>query len=81
MSETQILTLAAALVATMFGLLTAVLGWIGSKTYAKIEEMGDTLHRIAGDLHEKITVLDRRVTRVETYQQTCPGGGGRQLGG
>lgn len=66
MSETLMLTIAASLVATLFGLLVAVLGWLGSKIYTKLEEMATTMHAIAGDLHERINGLDRRVTVVET---------------
>ena len=66
MSETQMLTVAASLVATLFGLLVALLGWLGSKIYNKLDEMNLTMHTIASDLHEKINDLDRRVTKVET---------------
>lgn len=69
MTETQLLTIAASLVAVMFGLLTAVLGWIGNKLYAKIDDMSDTMHEIAAGLHEKFNGLDRRVTVIETKQQ------------
>lgn len=73
MTDTQLLAIAGSLVAVMFGLLTAILGWIGAKMYAKMEELGITLHNIANDLHDKINNLDRRVTVVETYQQqSCP---------
>ena len=71
MTETQMLTIAAALVATMFGLLVSVLGWLGSRIYSKLDEMGNTMHAIASDLHSRINGLDHRVTVVETYQQTC----------
>ena len=71
MSESLMLTIAASLVATMFGLLIAVLGWMGNKVYSKMEEIEMTLHKIAGDLHEKINTLDRRVTVVETKQERC----------
>lgn len=60
------LTLAGALVAAVFGVLLAVLGWIGNKLHAKLEAITSTLDRIAGDLHERISGLDRRITRVET---------------
>ena len=63
------LTIAASLVATMFGLLISILGWMGNKVYSKMEEMGATLHKIAGDLHQKIESLDRRVTVVEVKQE------------
>lgn len=66
MSETVLLTIAASLVATLFGLLVAVLSWLGNKIYTKLEEMASTMHAIAGDLHERINGLDRRVTVVET---------------
>lgn len=66
MSETIMLTIAASLVATLFGLLVAVLSWLGNKIYTKLEEMATTMHAIAGDLHERINGLDRRVTVVET---------------
>jgi len=66
MSETQLLTIASSLVATLFGLLVTVLGWIGSKIYTKLDEMSNTMHSIASDLHERINDLDRRVTVVET---------------
>jgi hypothetical protein len=70
MSETQLIAIAGAVLAAMFGLLTAILGWIGSKMYAKMEEISRTMHDIAGDLHERINDLDRRVTVVETVQHT-----------
>lgn len=69
MNETVMLTLAASLVATLFGLLVAVLSWLGNKIYTKLDELNNTVHRIEGDLHERINNLDRRVTRVEVYYQ------------
>ncbi len=62
----NLLTMAAALVAAMFGLLTAILGWLGSRVYSKLDEMSNTMHSIAGELHNRINGLDRRVTVVET---------------
>lgn len=66
MSETQMLTIAAALVATMFGLLVAVISWIGSRAISAIDDMRDKLNEVAGELHNRINGLDRRVTVVET---------------
>lgn len=60
------LTLSGALLAAVFGVLMAVLAWIGNKLYAKLEEMAQTLTTIAGDLHERINGHDRRITAVET---------------
>lgn len=66
MNETQLLTLAASLVATLFGLLVALLAWLGNKFYTKLDEISKNLVDMAGELHERINGLDRRVTRVET---------------
>lgn len=71
MNDQILLTLAASLVATLFGLLVAVLGWLGNKIYSKLDEVSNTMHKIAGDLHEKLNELDRRVTRVETHVEEC----------
>ena len=66
MSETQLLTIAASLVATLFGLLVTMLGWLGNKFYTKLDEISKNLVDMAGELHERINGLDRRVTKVET---------------
>lgn len=66
MNETAILMVSSSLVATLFGLLVALLGWLGSKIYTKLDELGNTMRRIESDLHERISALDKRVTRVET---------------
>ncbi|MDE2440168.1 MAG: hypothetical protein KGP14_04015 [Betaproteobacteria bacterium] len=74
MTDTLLLTLAASLVATLFGLLIAILGWLGNKIYTKLDEMSGTMHKIAGDLHDRINGLDRRVTVVETKCNVNHGG-------
>lgn len=66
MPDTLLLTVAASLVATLFGLLVALLAWLGNKIYNKLEEMARTMQTIASDLHERINDLDKRVTVVET---------------
>ena len=55
-----------ALVAAMFGLLTAVLGWVGSKAYSKLESLHVTMSSIKYDLHKEITDIKQRLTAVET---------------
>lgn len=64
--EGQLLTLALALVATMFGLLVAILGWLGNKFYTKLDEISSNLVKMAGELHDRINGLDRRTTVLET---------------
>lgn len=69
MSETQLLAISASLVATLFGLLVAIIGWLGNKFYSKLDEISKNLVLMAGELHERINGLDRRVTRVETQYE------------
>jgi hypothetical protein len=66
MSETMLLTVAASLVAAMFGLLTAVVGWIGNRAVTSIDQMREKLNEVAGELHDRINGLDRRISVVET---------------
>ena len=62
----SLLSVAGFIVTAVFGVLLAILGWMGNKLYGKLEEITAALHQIAGDLHEKINDLDKRVTVVET---------------
>jgi len=62
----SLLTLSGVLVASIFGILLAVLGWMGNKLYSKLDEITRSLHQIADDLHMKINNVDMRLTVVET---------------
>jgi biopolymer transport protein ExbB/TolQ len=62
----DMLTIAAALVATLFGLLVAIVSFIGSKIIHQLDTLAEKLQDIAGELHTRITGLDLRLTRVET---------------
>lgn len=66
MTETQLLTIAAALVAAMFGLLTAVVGWVGSRAINALDSMKEKLNEVAGELHSRINGIDGRLIKVET---------------
>lgn len=66
MNDTILLTIAASLVATLFGVLVAIIGWLGNKFYAKLDEISKNLITMAGELHERINGIDRRLVRVET---------------
>lgn len=70
MSETQLLTIASMLVATLFGILVAIMGWLGNKFYSKLDEISKNLVTMAGELHERINGLDRRTTVLETKIET-----------
>lgn len=69
MSDTQLLAISASLVATLFGVLVTVLGWLGNKFYVKLDEISKNLVDMAGELHDRINGLDRRVTKVETQYE------------
>ena len=66
MTETTMLVVASSLVATLFGLLVAIIGWLGNKFYATLDEISKNLITMAGELHERINGIDRRLVRVET---------------
>ncbi len=66
MTETTMLVVASSLVATLFGLLVTIIGWLGNKFYAKLDEISKNLITMAGELHERINGIDRRLVRVET---------------
>lgn len=66
MSDTTLLAVAASLVATLFGLLVAIIGWLGNKFYSKLDEISRNLVVMAGELHDRINGLDRRLIKVET---------------
>jgi len=66
MDHTNLLTTASALVATLFGLLTVVIGWMGSRVISKQDETIAKIEAVKDELHQKITNLDSRVVRIET---------------
>ena len=66
MTETTMLVVASSLVATLFGLLVAIIGWLGNKFYAKLDEISKNLIAMAGELHGRINGIDKRLVRIET---------------
>ena len=66
MTETQLLTIAASLVACMFGLLATVIGWTGSRAINALDSMKEKLNEVASELHQRINGIDTRLVRVET---------------
>jgi cell division protein FtsB len=69
MEPIQLLNLALVVVGTLFTLLMAVIGWMGNKIYNKLESVEKQINEIEKELHEKILVLDRRVTRLEALTE------------
>ena len=66
MTETQMLTIAASLVACLFGLLASIIAWIGGKAISRLDQMVDQLNSVKLELHTKINGIDNRVTKLET---------------
>lgn len=66
MSETQMLTISGVLVATLFGLLTTVIGWGAQKVINKLDLLYQKLEDETRSISERINGIDRRVTRLET---------------
>lgn len=66
MSEQAFTAIMLSLVGTFFGLLVAVLGWMGNKIYGKLEEMNCSLHKLDRDLTHKVHEIDKRITKLET---------------
>ena len=66
MNENFVITIATSLVAVFFGLLVAVLGWIGNKIYTSLENLSRGLRDMEKELLLRLTDMDRRITRIET---------------
>lgn len=66
MTETAMLAIAASLVATLFGILVLIVGWIGNKLYSKLDEMARALTQLGDTLHTRINAINTRLVRVET---------------
>lgn len=60
------------LVATMFGLLVAVFGWLSNRLYEKLEKMNKSLQEIETSLISRIHEIDKRVIKVETEATPQP---------
>ena len=66
MDPTQVLSTAASLVATLFGMLVLILGWLGNKIYSKLDSVEGKINVMATELHTRINNIDTRVTKIET---------------
>ena len=70
MNDAQLLTIACSLVATLFGILVAIIGWGGSRVISKLEDVADKLNTMAVELHGRINDIDVRVSVIETKCET-----------
>ena len=66
MNENLIITVATSLVAVFFGLLVAVLGWLGNKIYTSLENVSRGLREMEREIGLRLSDMDRRLIRIET---------------
>ncbi len=59
-------TILLSLVATLFGILCAIISWVGARVILKQDELMIKLDDVKDDLHGRINSIDTRLVRVET---------------
>lgn len=69
--EITLLAIALSVIAALFGILILILGWIGGRLYNKLDEVVVNLQSMAAELHDRITGIDKRVTKIETIEAMC----------
>ena len=65
MTNAQMLSFYSSIVIVLFGIVMTLLGWMGTRLYSKLEEMSKSIRSIEGDLHERVSVIDKRLVAVE----------------
>lgn len=66
MTEAQLFTAACSIIAGLFLVLVALVGWFGSHMMTKLDKLDSSILTLAGDLHSRINEHASRITRVET---------------
>jgi hypothetical protein len=66
----DLLTLISSLSAILFGTLSVIIGWVGSRLIMKQDTMLDKMDDIKYDLHNKLNQLDIRLTKIEILSNT-----------
>ena len=66
MTSAQMLSFYSSIVVVLFGIIMALLGWLGTRLYNKLEEMSKSIRSIEGDLHARVTNIDKRVVALES---------------
>jgi len=67
MSDAQFLSILMSVVTSLFGLIILILGWLGNKMYAKLDEMNRSIPVILAEQGNEIKGLGIRVNRIETH--------------
>ena len=66
MTEISLVAISGSLVATLFGLLAVIVGWMGSRVILKLDDVVEMLRKVEAELHTRINKLDNRITAIET---------------
>lgn len=66
MAVDTLLTIALSLVAALFGVLSVVIGWVGSRVVDRQDEMIRKLDAVKDELHARINNMGMRLVKVET---------------
>jgi hypothetical protein len=66
MPEMNMLSILMGIIGTLVGLLTVVIGWIGTRIHSRLDSISTSLSGIEKDLRKDLSSLDRRLVAVET---------------
>lgn len=65
--DIELIKLLGASVGSLLGLLVLVVGWIGNRIHARLDEINKTLTSIEKDLRQEVNALNTRVALVEEH--------------
>lgn len=66
MSVEFIITIASSVVAILFGVLTAMIGWLGSRMINQLDNISSKVDLLEDSMYEKINAIENRVIILET---------------
>lgn len=64
--EAVLLQIALTIAGGLFVVLITIVGWIGSRIHARLDEMSKALQAIERDLRKDLVNLDRRLYAIES---------------
>lgn len=68
-TELDVLSILMSVIGGLVVILTAVIGWIGSRIHSRLDSIAGSLQSIERDLRGDLTNLDRRLVVIETKHQ------------
>jgi hypothetical protein len=75
MEELNVLSILMSVIGGLVIILTAVIGWIGSRIHSRLDSIASSLTSIERDLRGDLTDLDRRLVAVEVKHSFEASGG------